>query len=182
MLVDRDARHETMALRPHFDADSSRWLAGVLVELDDRRVVSRSRPIWEAVPESFVSTWELMVLLKQSVTGMISAGAAPELSGPIGIAQMTGEVSRDGGVSGWLSVGILLSINLAIINILPFPMLDGGRIVFVVIEWVRRGKRSSPEKEGLVHMIGLAIIIAGVVAISANDILRLIEGGRFIGG
>jgi regulator of sigma E protease len=134
------------------------------------------------VPASFVSTWELMVLLKQSIGGMISAGAAPELSGPIGIAQMTGEVSRDGGLSGWLSVGILLSINLAIINILPFPMLDGGRIVFVVIEWVRRGKRISPEKEGLIHLVGLAVIIAGVVAISANDIARLIQGGTFLGG
>ena len=51
-----------------------------------------------------------------------------------------------------------------------------------MIEWVRRGKRISPEKEGLAHMIGLAIIIAGVVAISANDVLRLIEGGRFVGG
>ena len=54
--------------------------------------------------------------------------------------------------------------------------------MFVVIEWVRRGKRISPEKEGLVHMIGLAVIVAGVVAISANDILRLIEGGSFLGG
>ncbi len=182
VLLERDGQSETVTLSPRFNADSSRWLAGVIVELDDRRVVSRSRPIWEAVPQSFVSTWELMVLLKQSVGGMISAGAAPELSGPIGIAQMTGEVSRDGGLAGWLSVGILLSINLAIINILPFPMLDGGRIVFVVIEWVRRGKRISPEKEGLVHMIGLAVIVAGVVAISANDILRLIEGGSFLGG
>ena len=63
--------------------------------------------------------------------------------------------------AGWLMVGILLSINLAIINILPFPMLDAGRIVFVVIEWVRRGKRISPEKEGLIHLVGLAVIIAG---------------------
>ena len=92
---------------------------------------------------------------------------------------MSGEVSRDGGLAGWLSVGILLSINLASINILPFPMLDGGRIVFVVIEWARRGKRISPEKEGLVHLVGLAVIIARVVAISASDILRLIEGGSF---
>ena len=182
VLLERAGQLETVTLRPRFDADSSRWLAGVTVDLADRRVVSRSRPIWEAVPESFVSTWELMVLLKQSVTGMVSAGAAPELSGPIGIAQMTGEVSRDGGLTGWLSVGILLSINLAIINILPFPMLDGGRIVFVVIEWARRGKRISPEKEGLIHLVGLAVIIAGVVAISANDILRLIEGGTFMGG
>ena len=182
VLVDRAGQSETVALRPRFDADSSRWLAGVAVELADVRVKSISRPIWEAVPASFVGTWELMVLLKQSVTGMVSAGAAPELSGPIGIAQMTGEVSRDGGLAGWLSVGILLSINLAIINILPFPMLDGGRIVFVVIEWVRRGKRISPEKEGLIHLVGLAVIIAGVVAISANDVIRLIQGGTFLGG
>ena len=182
VLLERGGQSETVTLRPRFDTDSSRWLAGVAVDLADRRVVRRSRPIWEAVPASFVSTWELMVLLKQSIGGMISAGAAPELSGPIGIAQMTGEVSRDGGLSGWLSVGILLSINLAIINILPFPMLDGGRIVFVVIEWVRRGKRISPEKEGLIHLVGLAVIIAGVVAISANDIARLIQGGTFLGG
>ena len=161
VLVEREGQRETMALRPHFDADSSRWLAGVTVELADSREVRRFRPIWEAVPASFVGTWELLVLLKQSVTGMVSAGSAPELSGPIGIAQMTGEVSRNGGLAGWLSVGILLSINLAIINILPFPMLDGGRIVFVVIEWVRRGKRISPEKEGLIHLVGLAVIIAG---------------------
>ena len=77
---------------------------------------------------------------------------------------------------------MLLSINLAIINILPFPMLDGGRIVFVVIEWVRRGKRIPAEKEGLVHLVGLAVIIAGIIAISANDIARLLEGGSFLGG
>ena len=182
ILVERDGRREPVTLRPQFNADASRWLVGVSAELSDVRVESHSRPIWSAVGESFISTWELLVLLKQSIGGMISAGAAPELSGPIGIAQMTGEVSRDGGLSGWLSVGILLSINLAIINILPFPMLDGGRIVFVVIEWARRGKRIPPEKEGMVHLIGLAVLLAGIVAISANDIMRLIEGGSFLRG
>ena len=182
ILVERDGRREPVTLRPQFNADASRWLVGVSAELSDVRVESHSRPIWSAVGESFISTWELLVLLKQSIGGMISAGAAPELSGPIGIAQMTGEVSRDGGLSGWLSVGILLSINLAIINILPFPMLDGGRIVFVVIEWARRGKRIPPEKEGMVHLIGLAVLLAGIVAISANDIMRLIEGGSVLGG
>ena len=182
VLLERDGREETTQLRPRFDSDGSRWLAGVTVRLTDARVEGRGRPIWQAVPDAFVGSWELLVLLKQSIGGMVSAGVAPEFSGPIGIAQMTGEISRDGGLSGWLSVGILLSINLAIINILPFPMLDGGRIVFVAIEWVRRGKRISPEKEGLVHMVGLAVIVAGVVAISANDIARLLAGGTFLGG
>ncbi len=175
LLLERDGQTETVRLHPRFDADASRWLAGVRVDLTDARIESRARPLWEAIPDSFVGTWELLVLLKQSVSGMISEGAAPDLAGPVGIAQMTGEVTREGGLSGWLSVGVLLSVNLAIINILPFPMLDGGRIVFVVIEWLRRGKRVPPEKEALVHFIGLAVLIAGIIAITANDIMRLID-------
>ena len=174
ILVERNGRTETVSLSPRFDTGDSRWLIGVTVDLADMRVESRSRSLWQSVPESFTATRDLLLLLKQSVSGMISEGAAPDLAGPVGIAQMTGEITRDGGLAGWFSVGILLSINLAIINILPFPMLDGGRIVFVVIEWVRRGKRIPPEKEGLVHLVGLAVLIAGIIAITANDISRLI--------
>ena len=182
LRLERQGRAETVALTPDFNAAASRWQIGVAVELADARTESRAMPIWEAAPASFVGVWELLVLLKQTVGGMISQGAAPELSGPIGIAQLTGEVSREGGVIGWLTVGILLSVNLAILNILPFPMLDGGRIVFVVIEWLRRGKRISPEKEGMVHLIGLAVLIGGVIIISANDITRLLQGVSFLGG
>ena len=74
----------------------------------------------------------------------------------------------------------LLSISLAIFNILPIPALDGGRLLFVIIEWVRRGKRIPPEKEGLVHMIGFALLIAMVLVISYNDILRIVRGESFI--
>ena len=60
-------------------------------------------------------------------------------------------------------------------------MLDGGRLVFVMLEWVRRGKRVPPEREGMVHLIGFAVLIGLIVLISANDILRLIEGRNFLG-
>lgn len=182
LQLERNGRPETAAVTPAFSADRSRWQMGVAVELADARTESRSMPLWEAVPASFVGVWELLVLLKQTIGGMISQGAAPDLAGPIGIAQLTGEVSREGGIIGWLTIGILLSINLAVFNILPFPMLDGGRIVFVVIEWLRRGKRISPEKEGLVHLIGLAVLIGGIIIISANDITRLLQGASFLGG
>lgn len=182
LLLERNGRAETATLAPGFNTGSSVWEIGVRVELIDTRTITRAMPIWEAVPASFTGTWELLVLLKQTIGGMISQGAAPQLSGPIGIAQLTGEVSRDGGFTGWLTVGILLSVNLAILNILPFPMLDGGRIVFVVIEWVRRGKRISPEKEGMVHLIGLAVLLGGIIIISANDISRLLQGISFLGG
>jgi regulator of sigma E protease len=61
-------------------------------------------------------------------------------------------------------------------------MLDGGRLLFVAIEWVRRGKRVSPEREGLVHLIGFIMLIGLIVLISANDISRLIQGGSPLGG
>ena len=181
-LIEREGELRALAITPAFNTRSSQWQMGVAVELTDTTVVTRSRPIWEAIPASVAGTWDLLVLLKQTVGGMISHGAAPQLSGPVGIAQMTGEISREGGFIGWLTVGILLSVNLAIINILPFPMLDGGRIVFVVIEWLRRGKRISPERENMVHLVGLVVLVGGIAAITVNDVSRIVEGVSFFSG
>lgn len=174
LLVERAGQPQRLSLEPRFDNEASRWMAGVRLELLDQRTVREAQPFWEAIPNGFVSVWELLVLLRQNLAGAFSQGSGPQLSGPIGIAQATGELTRQDGLNGWLSVGILLSINLAILNLLPFPMLDGGRIVFVVIEWVRRGKRISPEKEGLVHLIGLVALLGLIAAVSANDIARIL--------
>ena len=181
MLVERGGQELLLHLRPRFDTESGRWLVGVLPRLDDVTIVKQSEPIWEAIPNSFVNTWEMLVLVKQSLGGAFGEGSSPEFSGPIGIAQITGEITRDGGWIGWLGVGVLLSINLAVLNILPIPMLDGGRIFFVVLEWARRGKKIPPHREGMVHLIGFALLMGGIVLVSVNDIARLIDGRSFLG-
>ena len=181
MLVERDGQELLLHLRPRFDTESGRWLVGVFPRLEDVTIVKRSQPIWEAIPNSFVNTWEMLVLVKQVLGGAIGEGSSPEFSGPIGIAQITGEVTRGNGWVGWLGVGILLSINLAVLNILPIPMLDGGRIFFVVLEWARRGKKIPPHREGMVHLIGFALLMGGIVLVSVNDIGRLIDGRSFLG-
>jgi len=181
MLVERDGQELLLHLRPRFDTESGRWLVGVFPRLDDVTIVKRSQPIWEAIPNSFVNTWEMLVLVKQALGGAFGEGSSPEFSGPIGIAQITGEITRENGWVGWLGVGILLSINLAILNILPIPMLDGGRIFFVVLEWARRGKKIPPHREGMVHLIGFALLMGGIVLVSVNDIGRLIDGRSFLG-
>ena len=181
MLVERDGQELLLHLRPRFDTESGRWLVGVFPRLEDVTIVKRSQPIWEAIPNSFVNTWEMLVLVKQVLGGAIGEGSSPEFSGPIGIAQITGEITRENGWVGWLGVGILLSINLAILNILPIPMLDGGRIFFVVLEWARRGKKIPPHREGMVHLIGFALLMGGIVLVSVNDIGRLIDGRSFLG-
>ena len=181
ILVERGGQELLLHLRPRFDTESARWLVGVFPRLDDVTIVKRSEPIWEAIPNSFVNTWEMLVLVKQTLGGAFGEGSSPEFSGPIGIAQVTGEITRDGGWVGWLGVGILLSINLAILNVLPIPMLDGGRIFFVVLEWARRGKKIPAHREGMVHLIGFALLMGGIVLVSVNDIGRLIDGRSFLG-
>ena len=181
-LVERGGRQQIITVTPRFDQDAGRWLVGILTEMVGARTERRSNPPWVALRDSFVNTWELLVLVKQGMSGAFSQGSAPQLSGPIGIAQIAGEFTREGGLAGWLTITILLSINLAILNILPIPMLDGGRLVFVMLEWVRRGKRVPPEREGMVHLIGFAVLIGLIVVISANDVLRLIDGRSFLGG
>jgi regulator of sigma E protease len=95
--------------------------------------------------------------------------------GPIGIAQITGEVLDAGFLAFVRFVGVL-SINLAILNVLPFPPLDGGRIAVVLIESVRRRKLPA-EREALIYLTGFAVLIALVILISIQDIQRLITGG-----
>ena len=74
----------------------------------------------------------------------------------------------------------LISISLALVNILPIPALDGGRLFFILIEWVRGGKRISPRIEGIIHMAGFAALIGLIVVMSYFDVLRIISGGTFI--
>ena len=180
-LVVRGSHQEIIRVTPAFVTEEGRWLVGIGTRLDNSRIEKRSQAPWTAFRNSFVNTWEMLVLMKQGIFGAFSSGSSPQFSGPIGIAQITGEFAKEGGLVGVMGITILLSINLAILNILPIPALDGGRLVFVVLEWVRRGKRVPPDKEGMVHLIGFVVLIGFIILVSANDINRLIQGQRFLG-
>ena len=135
---------------------------------------------WEAVKVGVERTWMVPVALKDAVTDWVTSDGELPFAGPVGIAQGTGEWAREFGLIALIPLAAILSISLAILNILPIPALDGGRLVFVILEWLRRGKRVSPEKEGFVHIIGFAVLIVFIVAISYNDIMRIVEGGSLL--
>jgi regulator of sigma E protease len=122
------------------------------------------------------STFDSLTLFRNEVVSWFKGGGGPKVAGPVGIAQTTGEVVENAGWRSLLEFTALLSINLAVINILPLPMLDGGRVVFVLLEIVRRGRRIAPQKEALVHLIGLAAILILAVVLSYFDVVRLIQG------
>ena len=136
---------------------------------------------WEAIPKGLGEYGQLLVAAKDAFASLI-AGEVPlqdAVAGPIGIAQMTGEVAELG-AEPLIRLAALISVSLAIVNLLPIPGLDGGRIVFVAIEGIRRGKRISAQKENLVHLIGFAVLIMLIVLVSYNDVMRLIRGEGFI--
>lgn len=133
---------------------------------------TRSMAPLAAFRASFAQIGEILLLFRNEVSRWIAGSASIEVAGPIGIARITGDVAESG-ISPLILWTALLSINLAIINLIPFPALDGGRIAFVLLEIVRGGRRLAPEKERFVHAAGFALLIAAIVMISVNDIQRL---------
>lgn len=118
---------------------------------------------------------DILLLLRNEASRWIEGTASIEVAGPIGIAQITGDVARIG-VNPLITWTALLSLNLAVVNLLPIPALDGGRIAFVLVEMARGGRRLAPQKERFVHAVGFALLIGLIVAVSVNDVRRLLSG------
>jgi len=178
-LQSEDLSQREVSLKPRWKPPAGQGATGIIIAGVDSKTVRESEPIWKAVPSSVVHCWEILVLFRNEVVGWFIGGTPPQVTGPIGIAQITGQVAK-AGISPLLEFAALISINLAIINIFPFPGLDGGRLIFVFLEWIRRGKRISPKKEGLVHLIGFALLILLILIVSYFDIAHIVQGDNIL--
>jgi regulator of sigma E protease len=78
------------------------------------------------------------------------------------------------------NIAIVLSLNLALLNLLPIPALDGARLMFVLIEVLRGGRKIAPEKEGLVHLAGMVVLIGLMFVIAFSDVRRIVSGESFL--
>ena len=114
--------------------------------------------------------------LRLLVTGQVGV---KQMSGPVGIVNFVDDTYKESAPAGWsvvvlnlMNIAILLSANLGVMNLLPLPALDGGRLVFLFIEAIRR-KRVPPEKEGMVHFAGFALLLILMAVIMFNDIRSL---------
>lgn len=136
------------------------------------------RGIGEGFKEAFAWTGLVAGALVSMLWKLITSGTLPkDVAGPVGIFQITGAVAKTGILSVLQFLGIL-SVNLAVINILPLPALDGGRLLFIVIEAIT-GKRSHVGFERWVHTIGMAILLFLILLITINDIVRILETSGF---
>jgi regulator of sigma E protease len=180
LIEHSDGTTEEATLSPRWRPPEGEGAIGATVTTEDPVAESQSEPFWRAIPMGIGQTIETMVLYKNGILSLFIGNAnIGGVAGPVGIAQITGEVAK-AGISPLLEWTAFFSLNLAILNLLPLPALDGGRIAFVLLEWVRRGKRISPKKEGLVHLIGFALLMAFILAVTFQDIMRIISGKSLI--
>ncbi|MBI3040048.1 MAG: site-2 protease family protein [Chloroflexi bacterium] len=170
-----DLTTEKVQVTPRWRPPAGQGAIGIVMSISNATISRQHYPFWRAIPLGVSACVETFVLFKNGLVSMMIGAAPVAVAGPVGIAQLTGEVAK-AGISPLLEFAAFLSINLAIINLFPLPALDGGRIAFVLLEWMRRGKRLAPKAEGLVHLIGLVMIMAFILAITYRDIVRIING------
>ena len=136
-------------------------------------------PLYEApfigLRQTLVDSWKILQGLGQTINQVAVQRTVPnDLAGPVGIAQLTGQFIQVGPFAV-LSLLALLSLNLAVLNILPIPALDGGRLLFILIEGLTR-KKVSPKIEGYIHAAGMIVLLILVALITLHDITRALSG------
>lgn len=127
--------------------------------------------IYQTVMQSFSTIRMIYESLFDTITGRYGMAA---VSGPVGVVEQVGETAKYG-IRAVAYMVMVLTFNLGIVNLLPFPALDGGRIFFLLIELIRR-KPIKPEYEGYVHFAGMIVLMLFMVFITYSDIVRLIRG------
>ena len=131
------------------------------------RVIPIRSPIWRAPVVGVQQTASFIGAFFDGIRQMFGT-AGVQLSGPVGITKLTGEAAH-AGPGPLIELTALLSINLAIINMLPFPALDGGRLAVVALERVR-GRRLDPRLEGTIHFVGFMLLITLMLVISFHEV------------
>ncbi len=177
LLVRRGGAERTLSITPNQTWEQGRGALGVTIQNRPTNFEPVAYPVGEALWQGVQRTAD-MVTFTFTVPVMIVRGLLPaEVArpvGPYGIYEVTSQAAAQTVSTGWwfpiLYVAAALSVGLGVANLLPIPGLDGGRLLFILIEAIR-GRRVSPQIEGLIHMVGVAVLLALVVVISYYDVM-----------
>lgn len=175
LVYERDGKRYETTLNPLYQEEEGRYLIGFYgsgVREKGNFLESLKYSVFEL--KYWINT--TIDSLRMLVSGQVSAN---EVSGPVGIVKTIGDTYDESKTEGYymvflnmLNIAILLSANLGVMNLLPLPALDGGRLIFLIIEAIRR-KRIDPDKEGMVHFVGLVLLMLLMVFVMVNDIRKL---------
>lgn len=184
--IKRGREEMSFAVKPKILSETKQ--AGIGVAIAEMQVISYPwyQAAWEGAKVTVLTTGAIITAFYELIKNLVSGrGVSADLTGPVGIAVMTGQAAR----LGWvylLQFTVMLSLNLAVINFLPFPALDGGRALFLLIEKIK-GSPVKQEVEAAVHNIGFILLMALVLVVTFKDIGRYGKGlwaiwGKLTGG
>jgi regulator of sigma E protease len=174
LVYEREGKQHTVSVKPAYSSadGTGRWMIGVQLE---RPVVITQLGFGEALKESIDQNVKSASLIYQFLQGLIERRmSAKSIEGPIGIARLSGDAAREG-PTAFIGLMAMVSLNLAVFNLLPIPILDGGLILLLLIEMVMRRDMSMPVKEA-VFKVGMVFLMAVVVFVLYNDISKLLPG------
>ena len=141
-------------------------------------------PAGEIIPLGFKKSYDTTVLMIDGIKELVTnPDLWGQVAGPIGMGQILNETLDENPTPYWYTIvffTIVISLNLALLNLLPLPALDGGRLLFVAIELLRGGRRIAPEKEGVVHLVGFVLLLGLMFVIAFSDVDRILDGRSFL--
>lgn len=157
----------TLEITPEYDQQSGRGLIGIVPQVSNQKV-----SVIQSAKLGLQQTADFTRLIVVYIIQMITGEAPVEVGGPVAIAQVIGEGARQG-ISSLLGLTAILSIQFGILNLLPIPALDGGQLTVLAYEGIRR-KPMSPEKKGLIQLVGFALLLSLMLAVTYHDIIRIL--------
>ena len=166
IVYERNGKIANTMVKPEFDEKANRGIIGV-VPLVEHRQPDFAESISLAIKQTYMLAGAMLSGLVQMVTGR----AAADVAGPIGVAQMAGQVAQLGFIP-LLQFAAFLSINLGLINLLPVPVLDGGHVVTLAVEAIRR-KPLDKNSMQFIQMIGFSLLILLMLLATFKDLMRL---------
>lgn len=180
VVVQRDGRQITTTVSPRREPPAGQGATGVMI---GPKLEYVPQSLWEAIPAGFVNAWRVSWMMLQGfgvmIEGLFNPGVnVGPVAGPIGMGQFVGEAVNQSPLPLWVTLTnltALLSLNLFLVNLLPLPALDGGRLLFILVEIIR-GRRINPNREGMVHLVGLVVLLMLIMVISVFDIGRIVGG------
>lgn len=165
VVIRRDGREMTLTLQPRFDGESKRFLIGVRPPLEHRQL-----SLWESLKTAGLAVGKTTVAMVDGLRKMITGKVRADIAGPIGVAHMAGDVAAQGAVP-YLEFMAFLSLNLAVLNLVPIPALDGGQFLVLVVEGLL-GHALAPKAKEIIQMIGVACIVALTIFATMHDLLQ----------
>ena len=174
MTVRRGEETFETEMVPFWDEAEKKMRVGVMIG-----GIFRTETLPETFTGGFMHSWEWCARSAGAILGslkkLVTTGEGiDQTAGPVGIVSMVSSEVQEGGLSAFVQLLVLISINLGLMNLLPIPGLDGSRLVFGLVEVIRR-KPVAPEKEAMVHLVGMVFLFGILIFFTYKDVMRLFQ-------